>query len=296
MNKNLVLYAVLFLVLDVIPLLGGMSVMGSRIQTIAIDVGDDNHGYVSDAKVWLENANLEDPEKSYDPAIISAARGPFKTSILGSAFVYYKIGFCRSSSDEKFMIPLRGELHIETPFHEKFSQPLSEVFKMKEFDAKKNSIPGCHVQLKRKYSGKLPDVDLGAVYESPPYVKRLRYLPLKEIQLQETPALTAIDWILREIRLADPGTPKEVRDSYERWEPILEKPDPRQKHVKNLPHVTMHVSKYGYVEALDALDRVLTLAGVTYEITDSEVVVKTKDGVVLNKDRWVKDKKKSEQK
>jgi hypothetical protein len=294
MNKNLTHSLLVFAVLHTTTLLGSQ-VTGTLIQPIAITVGDDE-SYVEDAKVWLEYACLDDPTGSYDPEFISAAKGPFKTNKLGSAFIYYKSGFCRSLSEEAFTVSVRGTLHIESPFHETFCQPLAEVLKMKEIDRGKNSFPGCFIKLKRKYFGKLPDVDLNADFDPPfPYIKRLKRIWLKNVEFQETPALPAIDHILMLIKLADPDLSKEEKDRIER-EPTLQKPDPRLKYVKNLPSLTLRLSSRNGMDALNMLDRVLTLAGVTYEITDSEVVVKTKDGVVLNKDRWVKDKKKSEKK
>ena len=56
--------------------------------------------------------------------------------------------------------------------------------------------------------------------------------------------------------------------------------DPRKVLLKDSPNLTLEMQRITF---LDAIKQITAKAGLTYEITNNELLIKTKDGTILNK-------------
>jgi hypothetical protein len=114
--------------------------------------------------------------------------------------------------------------------------------------------------------------------------QKLTQIVIPEIQFRDAHPLDVIDF------LVDAATPQ-GRELPVRLSIILnvtnqtqkaQSPDPRENLTKGIPPLTLEMKR---VSLLDAIKEITTRAGLTYELTKNSVLIKTKDGKVLNKEK-----------
>jgi hypothetical protein len=105
---------------------------------------------------------------------------------------------------------------------------------------------------------------------------------IPSIEFREASPLDVIDFLISSIEAQDPEGPictslvLNLSNSYQK----VEAPDPRKELVKNIPLLSFELHR---VTPLEAIRQITAIAGLTYEITTNSVLIKTKDGTILNK-------------
>ena len=112
--------------------------------------------------------------------------------------------------------------------------------------------------------------------------QRLRQIVIPEIEFRDANLLDVIDFLVDAIKPPELKAPIRlsiVLNATNQTEQA-QAPDPRVELIRDIPPLTLTMTN---VSMLDAIRQITTKTGLTYEVTTNSVLIKTKDGQVLNR-------------
>jgi len=114
--------------------------------------------------------------------------------------------------------------------------------------------------------------------------EKLNTIRIPSIEFREANPLDVVDFLIESTTAGEPEGPVGLSLilSLSNKSEKVEAPDPRQNLVKDIPNFTLEMHR---VTLLEAIRQITARAGLTYEITTNAVLIKTKDGKILNKEK-----------
>jgi hypothetical protein len=108
---------------------------------------------------------------------------------------------------------------------------------------------------------------------------KLRERIIREVSFRDADPLDVVDFLVDDISEKKPQTVSigDILPSPTNSTPII---DPRRSYLKGIPSLTIDLER---VSLLDALRQITAKLGITYEISGTNVIFKSKAGAVLNK-------------
>ena len=115
----------------------------------------------------------------------------------------------------------------------------------------------------------------------PALEERLNDIIIPAIEFREANPLDVVDF-LTDATVPRPPIGIGFMTVLTNQEEVVETPDPRAEWVKDISPLTLELHR---VTLLEAIDQITAKAGLKYEITNDVLLIRTKDGKILNKDK-----------
>ena len=115
-------------------------------------------------------------------------------------------------------------------------------------------------------------------------VQRLELVTIPSIDFRSADILTVVDFLISQTMPSPTNVSVQLSYINDIKQQLSERkphdPDPRQQAVSEIPPLTLTLGRTNLLAAVAAITKA---AGLTYEIKDEALVIKTMDGTILNR-------------